>query len=148
MIKKIKIAGLVSIILVSMVGIPSVKHFCDMMGISLSGDCEMICTSCNHFQQEPESCCSSESETNYGVSITSSGDNCCSDEFVLNKVDDEFIVNKTESNNKITSIDNSTDLFLVQKKTELSAKKFFIKETSPSTKLKSEIYISVRSLLI
>lgn len=148
MMKRVKIFSLVSIILISLIGIPSVKHFCDMMGISFSGDCEMVCTSCSHSQEENERCCSLEPESSHGVSITSQSEDCCSDEFILNKVDDEFIVNKTESNNRITSIDNIPDLSLVQKKPELSAKKFFIKEISPPTKLKSEIYISNHSLLI
>lgn len=148
MMKKVKIISLTSVILISLIGIPSVKHFCDMMEISLSGDCEMVCTSCSHSQEETESCCSVESESSHIVSIISQSDDCCSDEFILNKVDDEFIVNKTESNNRITSIDNITDLSLVQKKPELSAKRFFINEISPPTKLKPEIYISNHSLLI
>lgn len=147
MMKKVKIISLVSIILISLIGIPSVKHFCDLMGISLSGNCEMVCTSCSHSQKENDSCCSLESESNKGIFITSQGDNCCSDEFILNKVDDEFIVNKNELY-RIFSIENISNLSITQNQLEFATKKFSTKETSPPTNLKTEIYISFHSLLI
>lgn len=148
MMKRVKIFSLVSIILISLIGIPSVKHFCDMMGISFSGDCEMVCTSCSHSQEETESCCSVESESSHGVSITSQSDDCCSDEFIFNKIDDEFLINKTELLNRTLNSEIIINIPLDKTLIEFTSVKFFIKDLSPPSVYKPEIYLSTHSLLI
>ncbi len=147
MIKKIKIIALVLVILISMVGIPSVNHFCEMMGYSLAGDCDNSCSNCNIMQEETD-CCSMEENLYDKISITSEKNNCCSNEFSFNKIDDEFIFNKYELNNKNSFQELSIPNSLVRNL--YSASQSNIKSTclSPPNKFTQDIVISTLCLLI
>lgn len=148
MMKKIKIIGLVSVIMVSMIGIPSVKHFCNMMEISKDSDCELICNTCSHSQNEIESCCSMETESSISDLVISVNDECCSDEFTINKIDDEFIINKVESSHKISQTERALDNHLIFELKYLSFSKSHSKDASPRLKTETEVYILFHSLLI
>lgn len=148
MMKKIKIIGLISVILISLIGIPSVKHFCDMMDISFSGGCE---SSCNY---EPESdlttdaCCSAEMANHFTIVLVTQDYNCCSDEFIFNKIDAEFLINKTELLSRTLNSEIIINIPLDKTLTEFTSARFFIRDLSPPSVYKPEIYLSTHSLLI
>ncbi|GMU95915.1 MULTISPECIES: hypothetical protein [Ignavibacterium] len=148
MIKKIKIIGLVSVILISMIGIPSVKHFCDMMDISFSAECE---SSCN-FELKPEAvsdnCCSTETDNTTRIAFVSHDEDCCSVEFILNKIDDQFVVNKTELSGRTSNIEVVINQSAENILSEHTATKFLFRDLSPPTINKPDIYLSNHSFLI
>lgn len=148
MLKKIKIIGLVSVILISMIGIPSMKHFCDMMDISFSAECE---SSCN-FDLKPElasySCCSTETDNSARIAFVSQDGNCCSDEFILNKIDDQFLINKNELSNRTSNFEILINISVDKILTEHKITKYFFRDLSPPTINIQDIYLSNHSLLI
>ncbi len=148
MMKKIKIIGLVSVIMLSMIGIPSIKHFCNLMEISMVGDCESVCNTCSHSQNEIESCCSLETETAGTYPIISHTNDCCSDEFILNKIDDEFVINTIELNQKVSQTEYAFTNNLIFDSEYFLSSKTISKDISPPLKTDTEVYILFHSLLI
>lgn len=146
--KKFKIISLVSIILIAMIGIPSVKHFCDMMDISFSGECESSCDYNSDSEMTTYSCCSAETGNTFRITLGAQDGNCCSEEFIFNKIDDEFLINKTELTNRISISEIIINLSLDKTLNEYTSTKFLFKDLSPPTINKPDIYLSNHSFLI
>ncbi len=147
MMRRIQIFGLIFFITLSLVGIPTVKHFCEVMGFSLAGECEAGCGNCN-IDEESFDCCSVENEVRGIQTIDSENGNCCSEEFIFNKIDDEFIFNKIELSQKILQSSTTIEILSFKNSEHSTFSKSNFSDLSPPLKLNYEIYISNHSLLI
>lgn len=83
--KKLSIALLTFLFLVSTTGMPIWSHYCEMMGkksLTECGDCKIE-------EVEIASCCSEEALTDQ-LKFKSENSSCCFDEFDYKKIEDNF----------------------------------------------------------
>lgn len=145
--KKIEIISLSLILFVATTGIPMYYHYCQMMESSFSGNCSS-CLLCELPEENNNDCCSATVNYFNQVTLSSLIEDCCSNEFVYNKIDDEIIFNKNELNQKLSQSGNSFIILVFDNFEFNSFTKSDLTDSSPPSKFITEAYISNCSLLI
>lgn len=142
--RKIITYSLLSVFILSIIGVPVSLHYCEMMKQKSISSCD-ICV--DEMVNIKSSCCEDE-QNNYSETISSLDSNCCQNEFIFNKIDDEFLINKSDINlfSLLENVIQTVVLTPPVQKVELTYS--FYSDSSPPFLINPEIHITNSALLI